>query len=224
MAVTPVDVVIPTKSNLSGVQSLLAVLKPEATVRSIFIVSDGPKMFSALSGTAGILLSAVEEGAGIHVMWNIALNNTTSDAHMLFLNDDVSIEGFSIYEMSRTLDNHPELGLVCPTYAPETFTEPYRPVTDICGGRYDGSGGLAGFAMMLRNTLAQEWRFDESMKWWFGDNDILNWVTRTKQMTAAICKTAFCSDNESWTINNDPPKTFLEDVRNDQRIFAEKWG
>jgi hypothetical protein len=217
-----VDVVIPSKSNLAGLAYLIDHLKKETHIRTIYVILDGPQLADKIDNS-GISLTVVPEGSGIHVMWNIALNNSDGKAHMLFLNDDVTLCKDTITGMAETLAAHPELGLVCPTYAPETFDGDYREVTEICGGRYDGTGGLAGFCMTLRNTLIHEWRFDERMKWWFGDNDILLWVRLTKQKIVAICSNAHCSDNDSWTINNDPPKNFLQEVKQDQIIFEEKW-
>ena len=46
-------------------------------------------------------------------------------------------------------------------------------VHGICAGRYDGSGGLAGFAFALRaEWLATGYRFPTEAKWYFGDNDL----------------------------------------------------
>jgi dihydrolipoamide dehydrogenase len=48
-----------------------------------------------------------------------------------------------------------------------------QPVRGICANRYDGEGGLAGFAFCLRaEWLAGGFRFDEDMAWWFSDNDL----------------------------------------------------
>lgn len=223
MFCTPVDVVIPTKSNICGVRDLLSVLRETPAVRDIYVVADGSFAFSELQNEHGIILSCVEEASGIHVMWNIALNRTDGLAHMFFLNDDVQIDNDTVEQLSKTIDSNPTLGLACPRYAPEVIDLDYRPVTDICGGRYDGTGGLAGFAMMLRNSLVPEWRFDERMKWWFGDNDILLWVTITKGLHAGIARDSSCSDNESWTITNDPPADFNAAVKMDEQIFKKKW-
>ena len=47
------------------------------------------------------------------------------------------------------------------------------PVSGICANRYDGTGGLAGFAFALRaEWIAGGFRFDESMRWWYSDNDL----------------------------------------------------
>lgn len=76
--------------------------------------------------------------------------------------------------------------------------------------------------MMLAADLAAEWRFDERMKWWCGDDDVLNWVRITKGRTAAICASSRCSDNASWTIQHDPPAGFHATVAEDVRIYQSK--
>jgi hypothetical protein len=199
------------------VQRLVDVLTTAPFVGRVVIVGDGENATD---------LSAVHVplGAGIHVMWNKGMRLCAPDRHVLFLNDDVTIDERTVSGLVHTLEEHPEVGLVCPNYSGESFEGAYRTVTDTCRGRYDGTGGMAGFAMMLRNTLAREWRFDEAMKWWYGDDDIVMWVTRTKGMKAAISAWSTCADNESWTILHDPPPTFTADVENDRRLFEQKWG
>lgn len=218
-----VDVVIPTKSNLNGMLSIVSVLEKDPLVRHLYVVSDGE---SAVSRTDNPRVTSitVPEGSGIHVMWNLALTTSDGHAHVLFLNDDVTVYEDTLKGMSSTLDTYPELGLVCPTYAPESFEGDYREVDDICGGRYDGSGGLAGFCMMLSKSLTQEWRFDERMKWWYGDNEIVAWTRCCKKRKVAICSGSTCSNNSSWTITNDPPKSFIEDITRDGELFREKWS
>jgi len=44
----------------------------------------------------------------------------------------------------------------------------------ICAERYDGTGGLSGFAFMVRGSwFASGYRFPEDAMWWYGDNDLL---------------------------------------------------
>lgn len=222
---TQVDVVIPTKSNIEGVNNLLSSIKDNPLIRTIYIVADGERARSRFNFSGpNIEIRTVAEESGIHVMWNICLNELDDSSHILFINDDIDMPSESIDGMSTTLDSFPEVGLVCPNYSGTTVELPYRSVVDICGGRYDGTGGMAGFCMMLRNSLRSEWRFDESMKWWFGDNDIVNWIVHTKGLVAAISPLATCANNKSWTITYDPPKNFYNDIKMDQMIFERKWA
>jgi hypothetical protein len=210
--VTLADVVIPTKSNVEGVRHLLDVLPRDPAVGNVIVVGDGE----------GVAPIHVPRGAGIHVMWNVGMSLADPRRHVLFLNDDVTVNADTVSGLVRCMTQFPEVGLVCPNYSGTSIAGNYREVADTCRGRYDGSGGMAGFAMMLRNTLAADWRFDERMMWWYGDDDVLAWV-RSRGHRAVITPWSTCADNESWTILHDPPVGFAEAVANDARLFEEKW-
>ena len=221
-----VEVVIPTKSYMKGLTGLIHTLNTDPIVSRITVVADGPKAKELVQGLGlhGFELEEVPLGIGIHNMWNIGRDKVTNGNHFLMINDDVTINGGTAVGMATTLDNHPELGLVCPNYDGRSMEANYFPVEMTCGGNYVGGGGLGGFCMMLSGDLVPEWRFDERMKWWYGDDDIVTWVRHTKQRTVAICKNSTCTDNESWTLNNDPPINFHRDIENDRLIFIEKWS
>jgi len=222
---TLVDVIIPSKSNYINLYCLVDFLLKDPLVDSIIVVSDGKNSWEHHNKNMfGIKLFMVEEGSGIHKMWNLGLENVNQDNHILFLNDDVGINESTISGMVSTLDKYSKLGIVCPNYSGKKIYSEYRPVYDTCSGRYDGTGGLGGFCMMLKNSLVSHWKFDERLIWWYGDDDIVLWVTKTMNMIAAICANSTCADNESWTINNDPPKNFYSDVINDKIVFYEKWS
>ena len=222
-----VSVVIPTKSNIDGLCSLLNSIHELDLIDKIYVVADGDKAFEMLQDKLkaynNIILIKVTEGSGIHVMWNAGLRKS-SGTHCLFLNDDVVIDPQSVRVMAGVLDVQKDYGLICPNYDNRFLSTAFQLVNQTCRGRYDGTGGLAGFCMMLSAHLVDHWSFDESMKWWYGDDDILNWVTRTKSKSAVLTILANCSSNSSWTIENDPPSNFAEDVENDKKIFLYKWG
>jgi hypothetical protein len=218
-------VIIPSKSNVHALVSLVPKVLDDPGCKQLTIVADGSKAFEWISAEWPDLdVVQVPLGSGIHVMWNLAMERTVGEQHVLFLNDDVSIGETTIQRLEAILEGYPELGLVCPQYTGIPVAHPYQEVHGTCGGRYDGTGGLAGFCMMLRNTLAEEWRFDERMKWWCGDDDVLAWVTRTKGMKAVITPHAHCKDNHSWTLNNDPPADLYRITQNDIALYKEKWG
>ena len=78
--------------------------------------------------------------------------------------------------------------------------------------------------MALSKDLTKKWRFDESMKWWYGDNDVLYWVLKTQKRRAVITSVARCSGNSSTTIDNDPPDNFVQTVQDDKLKFYIKWN
>lgn len=222
-----ISVIIPTKSNISGLRSLVETLRSAKQVAEIIIVADGDVSSVGISldhTFKGCKLLTVSEGSGIHVMWNVGMKNASSGNHLAFLNDDITINGDTLVLLGGLLDNHPELGLVSPNYDDRHFSTVYQSTDQPCRGRYDGSGGLAGFCMVLAEDLVQEWSFDESMRWWYGDDDVINWVTRIKKRIVGISAFSKCSNNSSWTIENDPPRDFAQIVEKDRIRFVEKWG
>jgi hypothetical protein len=156
-------------------------------------------------------------------MWNIGLELATKlGLHAIFINDDVSSNIDTAGLLCEALDKHSELRLVCPNYDNRQINKAYHPVTTTCGSRYDGTGGLAGFYMALHKDLVPNFRFNESMKWYYGDDDILMWVI-SRGYKAAILPFASCWGNESKTINTDIPANFAEDTQNDRLIFESTW-
>ena len=155
-------------------------------------------------------------------MWNRGIEAVGRVSHIAFLNDDVRLSPECLSSLANSLDNDPSIGIISPNYSTVEMEED-RQVFNTCGSRYDGTGGLAGFAMMLRGDLVKVWNFDENMKWWYGDDDVLLWVTRTMGMHAVISRTAHCQHADSVTIRTDPPADFGRLVAQDREYFRAKW-
>ena len=226
---TCVVAVIPCKSNLDGLVTVVRQLLSEKSVDHIRVVADGNKAFASIIGRLddeGLRSScevlSVMAGSGIHKMWNDGAK-TAAGSHVLYVNDDVTFDPGAIDVLAGLLDHHQELGVVCPNYDGRQIAEPYESTSIACPGKYDGTDGLAGFCFMVRSDVDSGWRFDERMKWYYGDNDIVNWV-RLNGKVAAISATATMQLNPSWTKTNDPPPGFDDWVRNDAVIFDKKWN
>jgi hypothetical protein len=95
--------------------------------------------------------------------------------------------------------------------------------TTVCQGKYDGTGGIAGFCFMLAKDLVKEYKFDTNMTWWYGDNDIVNWVTIIKNRKAIITSSTKCKHEHSFTITTNPPKNFINIIEQDKIYFDKKW-
>jgi hypothetical protein len=222
-----VDVIIPTKSNLCGLDAILQIAQHDESVASIHVIADGEDSFAqlnALNFGNKVHRHVVPLGSGIHVMWNLGMASSSEFNHVLFLNDDVSIDNETIGSLASQLNADSSIGLICPNYDSREISGPYQAVSTTCRGRYDGSGGLAGFCMMLASDLRSTWRFDERMKWWYGDDDLARWVRSIRLRKVAIASNSTCSDNCSWTVKNDPPADFAEIVERDRVLFMLKWG
>lgn len=214
-----IDVVIPTKSNFDGLFNLVSQLEIDNSVKTVVVVCDGENAISAISGNLppkAVVLMA-ELSIGIHKMWNIGIeylvqnDSIANGNHVAFINDDVSLSGECMSKMCSVLDSDKSIGLVTPSWTDEV-NEYFIPST-----------AFAGFCMCVRSELINEWRFDERMKWWYGDNDIISWVTCDKDMQTGISGIGKAIGNKSHTITNDPPTNFHNLIHEDARIYHEKW-
>lgn len=224
--------IIPTKSNFKGLTKIVGQLLSDPGVETVLIVSHGEKAFeharTTFADTLGnrLKIMTADLEIGIHHMWNMGLERwvaSYSSAHCFFVNDDVSIGELTASKLAGFLDIKKEFGIVCPNYDGRHTPYGFVEVSDTCRGRYNGTGGLAGFAMMLSSDLCKDWRFDEEMMWWYGDDDVLHWV-RASDRKAGIVGFSSASDNVSWTITNDGPDRFGELVENDRLVFEKKWS
>lgn len=223
---TEVNIIIPFKSHVIGLIGLLADLSLDNKVNKIVVVADGEDAFSKLRKIdigMNVIRVMVPEGSGIHVMWNLGMDICGDEHPICFINDDVRLSRNCISSLAASLDSNLSVGLVSPNYSGNNFNGEMTTNTT-CRGAYDGTGGIAGFCMMLAKDLVKDYRFDTNMKWWYGDDDIVNWVTRAKGRHALVTSTAECKHEHSFTITNNPPKDFVKHTENDKKYFEKKWS
>lgn len=224
--------VIPCRSNLDGLKSVVAQLANEKSVSGVCVVADGNKAFAEIvtlldeEGYGDLCqVLCMLENSGIHKMWNAGaeyVKNLGKPAHILYVNDDVTFDDGAIDSLAGLVDFYPEVGVACPNYDERVIAGPYVSVSIACPGKYDGTDGLAGFCFLLRHDIADYWRFDERMKWYYGDNDIINWVIASGNL-AVISGLSTMQTNPSWTKTHDKPKGFDDATKNDAVIFSKKW-
>lgn len=216
-----VDVVIPFKSNVNGLMMLVAALMHDSNVAQIIVVADGVAAYKALRPLPqSVYRVLAPEGVGISAMWNIG-SKVGKSTHVAFINDDVTLDTDCITNMLYSLERNPSYGMVCPQYA--NSDEKKDIVTlDTCRGRYDGTGGIAGFCMMFARDL-RHFAFDENMLWYWSDDDAMRQVHQMGRHTTIVA-TARCIHAHSQTINNDPPNNFVEQIERDRQYFEQKWS
>lgn len=220
-----VDVVIPTKSNLSGLTLLIAQLKRDYKVNRIVVVADGLKAYTMLSALPNdIIKLMVPEGIGIHRMWNTALKVLGSGNYVAFINDDISLAPNCMTTLMECLVREPSIGVICPNYStqPNVNDDKDRDVYGVSGSRYDGWGGMAGFCYMLAKDLVPHWQFDEALRWLAGDNDVVDWVTQVVKRRAVITHKTRCVHADSKTFNEDPPEDWLNEMHRDKLVYEKK--
>jgi len=220
-----ITAVIPTKSNIDGAIKVIDILQDDPQVLDIIVVLDGDNAVEIYGGVletkSKVSSFRVDEGVGIHAMWNVGLEEA-NNTHVVFINDDLIPATNSAGTLASLLEEQPWLGLVCPAYDDRQFTSAVYEQTYNARGIYNNKDGLMGCFMALSKDLAQEFRFDETMKWYHGDDDIVKWVLSKDRGVGITSLTKF-DGNESFTTTNDPPANFKEDVANDQKIFEAKW-
>ena len=220
-----VDVVIPTKSNLSGLTLLIAQLKRDYKVNRIVVVADGQEAYEMLSALPDdIIKLMVPLGIGIHRMWNTAMKVLGSGNYVAFINDDISLAPFCMSTLMDCMLHDSSIGIICPNYSQEPNVNDTvdRDVFGVSGARYDGWGGLAGFCFMLAKDLVPHWRFDESLRWLAGDNDVVDWVTQVVKRRATITHKTRCKHANSKTFNEDPPEDWLNEMHRDKLVYEKK--
>lgn len=208
------NVIIPTKTNVEDLNNLLINLDEDPSVREVVVVADGDAAYDRLlrDSPVDITLLKVPLSVGLHTMWNLGMEYLKGrEDHLAIINDDVTLSPRAIGNVCGLLDSNPSLGLLTPT--------PDQSLTDTLSE----TTGFAGFCMVVAKDLVDHWRFDERMKWWYGDNDIILWVNKTMNRITGVTGVAYSLNNRSYTITNSPPPNFHADIENDARIFHSKW-
>jgi len=117
----------------------------------------------------------------------------------------------------------PTIGLICPNYStePNFNDDKDRDVFGVSGSRYDGWGGMAGFCFMLAKDLTPSFKFNESLRWLAGDNEIVDWVVEVAKRRAVITHKTRCVHEDSKTFNEDPPADWLVEMHRDKLVYEK---
>ena len=221
-----VDVVIPYKSNTTGLKALIKQLQPDYKVNRIVVVADGEEAYESLSWlNPDVIKLMVPLGIGIHRMWNTAMQVLGSKNYIAFINDDILLAPSAMNTLMHCMLEDPTIGLICPKYStvPNIHNDNRDvDVFGVSGSRYDGWGGMAGFCFMLAKDLVPHFRFDESLKWLAGDNEIVNWCNQVVKRRCVITHKTTCFHADSKTFNDDPPQDWLVQMHRDKLVYEKK--
>lgn len=132
---------------------------------------------------------------GIHTMWNravdYAIEKHGNKTHIAFLNNDLILGDGFLDKLSLALFREREFIAVSGNYDGRSHHSEIQEVNDICANRYDGTGGLAGFAFMVRGEwFVSGYRFPEECMWWYGENDMMNSIYIANLVTRDIPRRA----------------------------------
>jgi GT2 family glycosyltransferase len=176
----PTFVVIPVKGHQHFTDDLLAQLYEQGGYDRIFVydnASGTPDAYKPVEERDDTLVIPAA-GKTIHKMWNAGIRQaigTVTRCNVAILNNDLIVGDQFLTEMAKGLRCHPQLVAVSGNYDGRDFPEYVQAVQGIAAGRMDGSGGLAGFAFMVRGEAFQAGlpMFDEQFELWYGDNDFV---------------------------------------------------
>lgn len=173
--------VIPFKNRWEMTESLVRGLlagEPDGEPDAVLLFDNGSSASTRTYATAFAADNAAVRvidaaGWGIHRMWNAgaelacALGGTVNVA---ILNNDLIVGLGFLHGLTCALRIADGPVAVCPNYDGRPMVDGPLRLTGICEGRYDGTGGLSGFAFMVRGEwFSAGWRFPEDARWWYGD-------------------------------------------------------
>lgn len=180
----PIVAVIPVKDKLNLTSDLVHQIREQGDCTEILVCDNGSGTETKNWLTSQDDLTVLDmPDAGIHDMWNAgidrALEHHGARTHVAFLNNDLKLGPAFLRTLSQALTDHRDLTAVCGNYDGRLADVPVVETTDICANRYDGTGGFAGFAFMVRGEwFGTGYRFPTECKWWYGDNDLMMTIAR----------------------------------------------
>lgn len=224
--------VIPTKGAVDEhggvyVLDLVDQLRTQGSVAEIVVVDNGMG-FEPETDDVTVLDG---EGMGIHEMWNLgamyAVEKYGHRTRVAILNDDLRVGDRFVQRMAEALDSgSPLLVAVSGNYDGRTGEGLVEEVTDICAGRYDGTGGLAGFAFMCRGDwFTSGYRFPEACKWWYGDNDLVRAIAANNHKAGIALKaTVEHLDGGGKTAGDWFDEKYAAQLEADRVAFEARWA
>lgn len=225
-------VVIPVKDKFEMTSNLINQLREQGEADQIIVIDNGSqkKTRNWLSSQKDLTVLTMP-GAGIHEMWNAGseiseTHDQKRNVNVTFLNNDIEIGPNFLSKMTDALRSDQALMTVCANYDGRKIEGKYQPTADICAGRYDGTGGFAGFAFTVRGEWLQSgYRFPEECKWWFGDNDLLGTLQFAGAHAGIAAEaTVVHLDGGSQTAGDIGWSAFAEQTAKDRAAFEAKWS
>lgn len=218
-------VVVPVKDRLDLTRQLIDKIVGQGECDGIILCDNGSTDGTAeWADTVELVHRLDMPDANIHQMWNAGIEFALARSprcNVAILNNDIKVGPAFLSTLAGALRADPLAAVVSPNYDGRDLDGP-QPVVDICAGRYDGSGGIAGFAFMLRGESG--YRFPEQLTWWYGDNDLMMTAAQAG-MHGLLVGGTWCEhvDGGGQTGDWDDP-----DVRavldRDGELFREKWA
>lgn len=224
-AALPTFVVIPVRSKHHLTDALIGQLLDQGDADAIFVMDNGADTDPYRHDHPAVHVVPAA-GHNIHRMWNDGVAAATAGAprcNIAILNNDLAIGPGFLAGLARELRLVDRCLAVSPNYDARPGTG-FQPVSGICANRYDGTGGLAGFAFMIPGEMfaAGFPPFDETLAWWYGDNDFVLQV-EAHGGVYGIARDVTCEhiDGGSQTARD---VDLTARIAADRATFQAKWG
>jgi len=213
-------VVIPATDRHKMISDLLAGMDQPAD--HVILVDNGsrPPLAEVLADRA-MVIDNRGSALNIQAWWNLGWAEVESLAvgpyAIAFLNSDALISKRDIETMTEALDLHNAAAVGtdhCHILSPGQI---YRKQTP---GPVEWAHRLSGYGFVVRGELKS--RFDESLEWWYGDDDF-EWRARTEFGGVIILGGTQVQNLDSNGAQRDRPELNVQ-IDKDRINFINKWG
>lgn len=225
--------IIPVKNKLDMTAALVRQLREQGNIDRIIVIDNGSNsktrnwLESQARASDFALISAPD--AGIHEMWNAGVDYVIKqgqrrNVNVAILNNDLKLGPDFIKRMQEALRSESNMVAVSGNYDKRIGEGLIEDTNEICANRYDGTGGFAGFAFMVRGEWFQSgYKFPEECKWWFGDNDLLL-ASQSAGGRTAIALRAEVEHIGGGGQTGGDWSAFQEQTERDRVAFEERWA
>lgn len=221
----PITVVIPVKNRLDLTRPLVETLVGQGGYDQILVYDNGSTDQTADWLATQDAVTAIDAADwGLHDMWNDGLERTARGGCTAILNNDLALDGKPGWLQRLCAPLHESLwGSVCPNYDGRERGQhegPVRRLHGLCNGRYDGTGGLAGFAFVVPHYI--HYRFPTELRWWYGDADFVKTLDAGPFPPGMVLDVGVTHlEGGSATAKS---YNLSDAIKRDRRWFERKWG
>lgn len=223
-------VIIPVKDKPDLTKSIVRQLRQQGGYDELVLVDNGsqrPLLDWYKRQNDIVVLDGKDQG--IHEMWNAGAAYALREwpkANLIFLNNDLELGPEFCERLATGLRSGPKIMAVCPNYDGRLLGDgQVQRLQGICAGRYDGRGGLSGFAFAVRSEVFMAgYRFPEDCKWWYGDNDLCMTIDQSghRYLMVGGC-TVVHLDGGGQTGDWEAPE-IQPQLLADRAAFERRWG
>jgi hypothetical protein len=227
----PTYVVIPIKGKHHFTKSLLDQLRAQGGADHVFVYDNGADTDPYIDALDENVTLIPSPGKSIYEMWNLGIKaalDRDARCNIAVLNNDLILGDDFLTRLAAGLRSDGFVA-VCGNYDRRDFPGQVQVVQGIAAGREDGTGGIAGFAFMVRGEIfgAGCPMFDEQYEIWWGDTD---WFHTLDQAGAAygVVKDAHVThigggSQTAGDGKNRLAKEWEAPAARDRERFVKKW-